>query len=355
MADIAAAHLFDPDGVGVDTGTYFGLPFAPEEAALVLVSAPWDVTVSYGAGTAYGPDAVIEASTQLDFYDPLSPDAWRQGIATADVDYSLQEESQRLRGDAEKVIRHLETGGSTDDDSVARKIRRINEGCAAMNANIEAQARHWLAQGKIVGLVGGDHSTPYGLIRALGEQYERFGILHIDAHCDLREAYEGFEFSHASIMFNVLRDVPQVCKIAQVAVRDFSRRERETALASERVELFDDLSLAAAEFRGETWDAQCRRIVASLPREVYVSFDIDGLSVEHCPHTGTPVPGGLSFNRAMWLVDAVARSGRRIIGFDVVETVPSPEERIDAITGARVLWKLCGMAIKSAAGQNGEE
>ena len=238
---------------------------------------------------------------------------------------------------------------------MARKIRRINEGCAAMNANIEAQARHWLAQGKIVGLVGGDHSTPYGLIRALGERYERFGILHIDAHCDLREAYEGFEFSHASIMFNVLRDVPQVCKIAQVAVRDFSRRERETALASERVELFDDLSLAAAEFRGETWDAQCRRIVASLPREVYVSFDIDGLSVEHCPHTGTPVPGGLSFNRAMWLVDAVARSGRRIVGFDVVETVPSPEERIDAITGARVLWKLCGIAIKSAAGRSGEE
>lgn len=349
------AHVFDPDGVGVDTGTYFGLPFRPEEAALVLVSAPWDVTVSYGAGTAYGPDAVIEASTQLDFYDPLSPEAWRRGIATADVDYSLQEESQRLRSDAVKVIAHLERGGSTADDSVARKIRRVNEGCAAMNANIEAQARHWLEQGKIVGLVGGDHSTSYGLIRALGGRHERFGILHIDAHCDLREAYEGFEFSHASIMFNVLRDVPQVAKIAQVAVRDFSRRERDTALASGRVELFDDLSLAAAEFRGETWDAQCRRIAESLPEEVYVSFDIDGLSVEYCPHTGTPVPGGLSFNKAMWLVDAIVASGRRIIGFDVVETAPAHEERIDAITGARVLWKLCGMALKSASGENGKE
>ncbi len=315
---MADSHAFDPDGVGVDTGTYFGLPFEPEEAALVLISAPWDVTVSYGAGTAYGPDAVIEASTQLDFYDPLSPDAWRRGIATADVDYSLQEESQRLRSDAVKVIDHLERGGSADDDSVARKIRRVNEGCAAMNANIEAQARHWLAQGKIVGLVGGDHSTSYGLIRALGERHERFGILHIDAHCDLREAYEGFEFSHASIMFNVLRDVPQAAKIAQVAVRDFSQGELRTALASGRVELFDDLSLAAAEFRGETWDAQCRRIVESLPQEIYVSFDIDGLSVEHCPRTGTPVPGGLSFNKAMWLVDTAVRSGRRIIGFDVV-------------------------------------
>ena len=88
---------FDPDGVGVDNGTYFGLPFDPATAELVLVSAPWDVTVSYGAGAAYAPDAIIEASTQLDFHDPLAPGAWRRGIATADVDYSLQEASQRVR------------------------------------------------------------------------------------------------------------------------------------------------------------------------------------------------------------------------------------------------------------------
>lgn len=347
------SQLFDPDGVGVDNGTYFGMPFAPDEAALVLVSAPWDVTVSYGSGTAYGPDAIIEASTQLDFYDPLSPDAWRRGIATADVDYSLQEESQRLRGDAEKVIRHLERGGSPEDDSILRKIRRVNEGCATMNANVAEQARHWLEKGKIVGLVGGDHSTPYGLIRTLGERHASFGILHIDAHCDLREAYEGFEFSHASIMYNVLRDVPQATKIVQVAVRDFSRKELELATASDRVEQFDDLSLAAAEFRGETWDEQCLRIVERLPQEIYVSFDIDGLTPDDCPHTGTPVPGGLTFNKALWLIETAVRSGRRIIGFDVVEVTPAPEERTDAITGARVLWKLCGLALKSNATENG--
>ena len=341
------SQLFDPDGVGVDNGAYFGMPFTPDDAALVLISAPWDVTVSYGAGTAYGPDAIIEASTQLDFYDPLSPDAWRRGIATADVDYSLQEESQRLRADAVKVMRHLEQGGSLSDVLIERKVRRVNEGCAAMNANILAQARRWLDKGKLVGLVGGDHSTPYGLIRALGERHERFGILHVDAHRDLREAYEGFEFSHASIMYNVLRDVPQAAKIVQVAVRDFSRGELALAEVSERVESFDDLTLAEAEFRGETWDEQCRRIAERLPQEVYVSFDIDGLSFDNCPRTGTPVPGGLSFNKAMWLVETVARTGRRIIGFDVVEVAPAPEERLDAITGARVLWKLCGMALKT--------
>ena len=148
-------------------------------------------------------------------------------------------------------------------------------------------------------------------------------------------------------MYNILRDVPQATKIVQVAVRDFSRGELALAEASERVESFDDLTLAEAEFRGETWDEQCRRIAERLPQEVYVSFDIDGLSFDNCPRTGTPVPGGLSFNKAMWLVETVARTGRRIIGFDVVEVAPAPEERLDAITGARVLWKLCGMALKT--------
>lgn len=338
---------FDPDGVGVGNGAYFGLPFEPEAARLVLISAPWDVTVSYGAGTAYGPDAVIEASTQLDFHDPLAPGAWRRGIATADVDYSLLEQSQRLRSDAERVIDHLEGGGSPDDDYVVRKLRRVNEGCAAMNANIGAQAARWLDAGKIVGLVGGDHSTPYGLVRALGARHASFGILHLDAHCDLRDAYEGFAFSHASIMYNILRDVPQVVRIAQVGVRDFSEGEAALAAAQERIATFDDLSLAEAAFRGETWDAQCRRIVESLPGEVYVSFDIDALTFENCPHTGTPVSGGLTFNQAVWLLATLVRSGRRIIGFDMVEVAPAGDERIDAITGARVLWKLCGQTLLS--------
>ena len=345
-------RTFDPDGVGVANGSYFGLPFEPEEAELVLISAPWDVTVSYGAGTAYAPDAIIEASTQLDFYDPLAPDAWRCGIATADIDYSLQELSQRLRSDAEKVIEHLEGGGSPDDDYVVRKIRRVNEGCAVLNANIEAQAGRWLDAGKIVGLVGGDHSTPYGLIRALGARHEGFGILHIDAHCDLRDAYEGFRFSHASIMYNVLRDVPQVVRIAQVGVRDFSEGEAALAAASERIASFDDFALAEARFRGETWDALCRKIVATLPGEVYVSFDIDGLTCENCPHTGTPVSGGLTFNEAVWLLVVLARSGRRIIGFDLVEVAPVAEERIDAIAGARMLWKLCGQTLASSKNRN---
>lgn len=340
---------FDPDGVGVDNGTYFGLPFEPETAELVIVSAPWDVTVSYGAGTAYAPDAIIEASTQLDFHEPLAPGAWRRGIATADVDYSLLDESQRLRGDAAKVIDHLEGGGSPEDDYVVRKICRVNEGCAAMNANIGAQAARWLDAGKLVGLVGGDHSTPYGLIRALGERHAEFGILHIDAHCDLRDAYEGFEFSHASIMFNVLRAMPQVQKLVQVGVRDYCDAEAEMAATDKRIAMFDSRSLSRAAFEGTTWAESCRRIVDELPEVVYISFDIDGLTIEHCPHTGTPVPGGITFEQVVYLMECVADSGRRIAGFDLVEVVPCPEDKIDAVVGARILYKLCGLALRTSA------
>ena len=216
-----------------------------------------------------------------------------------------------------------------------------------MNANIGAQAARWLDAGKIVGLVGGDHSTPYGLIRALGDRHGEFGILHIDAHCDLRRAYEGFEYSHASIMYNVLRDVPQAERIVEVGVRDYCDAEAELARSSERIRMFDDTQLSAAAFEGETWGATCRRIVAELPERVYVSFDIDGLSVEYCPHTGTPVAGGLTFNQAVYLLHETVRSGRRIIGFDVVEVVPRPGSSIDASTGARILYKLCGLTLKS--------
>ncbi len=338
---------FDPDGVGVDNGNYFSLPCTAEESDLVLISAPWDVTVSYGAGAAYAPDAIIEASSQLDLYDAAAPGEWRRGIATAPVDYALQERSQRLRSDAERVIDHLEHGGSAEDDIVARKIRRVNEGCAQMNENLYRQAVEWLAKGKIVGLVGGDHSTPYGVIRAVAERHPGMGILHVDAHCDLRERYEGFSFSHASIMYNVLKDLPAVEKIVQVGVRDFCDGEARRAAADPRIEMFDDRRLAAAAFGGTSWAEQCRRIVECLPREVYVSFDIDGLSPDNCPHTGTPVPGGLTFREACFLLEAVVSSGRRIVGFDLVEVVPRFEERTDEIVGARILYKLCGLALRS--------
>lgn len=339
---------FDPDGVGQDNGNYFGLPFEAEESRLVLVSVPWDVTTSYGGGAHYAPDAIIEASTQLDLHDGFAPGAWRKGIGTAPIDYSIQDLSMHLRYDARKVMAHLEKGGSPDDEAVRRKVERINAASDDINARVYGQVSEWLAQGKIVGLVGGDHSTPYGAIRAAGERFGTFGLLHLDAHCDLRRAYEGFTHSHASIMYNVLKDVEQVSEIVQVGVRDYCSAEAALAAESPRVKLFDDDTLSSNRFAGMPWGEQAQRIVDTLPEQVYISFDIDSLSAEYCPNTGTPVPGGLSFNEAVCLLRSVAASGRTIVGFDLCEVAPGKQGQWDANVGARILYKLCCCALRDA-------
>lgn len=341
---------YNPSDVGCNNGNYFGMPFTTDESDLVLVSVPWGVTASYGSGQSYAPDAIIGASVQLDFYDPVSPEQWKRGIATVPIDYSIQDMDSLLRSDAKKVIKYLEEGGTIFDSSMLSTRRaRVNSGSAEMNCKVYEQTSEWLDKGKLVGLVGGDHSTPLGFIKALGERHKSFGILHIDAHADLREAYEGFRYSHASIMYNVLQEVPSVGKIVQVAIRDYC--DEEVALAREsdgRVVQFDDWVLAAERFEGTTWAQQCQRIVDELPEEVYISFDIDGLSAEQCPGTGTPVTGGLSFHQAVYLLDRVVRSGRKIIGFDLVEVAPQFEEQEwDANVGARLLYKLCGLILKS--------
>ena len=341
---------FNPSDVGCNNGNYFGMPFTTEESALVLVSVPWGVTASYGGGQSYAPDAIIGASVQLDFYDPVSPDEWKKGIATAPIDYSLQDMDSLLRSDAKKVIKFLEEGGTLfEREMVPMRRARVNSGSEEMNQKVYEQTTEWLNRGKLVGLVGGDHSTPLGFIKALGERYEEFGVLHIDAHADLREAYEGFTYSHASIMYNVLNEVESVKKIVQVGVRDYCDDEVALVAGSEgRVVQFDDWRLAAERFEGTTWAEQCRKIVELLPEKVYVSFDIDGLSAELCPGTGTPVAGGLSFHQAVYLLDSVLRSGRRIIGFDLVEVAPKGnDDEWDANVGARMLYKLCGLILKS--------
>ena len=335
---------FNPNGTGVDNGNFFGLPWAVDDAALVLLSVPWDVTSSYGGGAAQGPEAIVAASTQLDLFDPVSPGAWRRGIGTLPVDLRIKELSARRRVDARCVMEHLERGG--EPGQVGELVQKVNQASAELNDYTYNIAREWLGRGCLVGLVGGDHSTPYGFIRALGEREGAFSVLHIDAHADLRDAYEGFVHSHASIMFNVLKDVPQVVKLVQVGVRDQCDCEADLAAADPRVEQFGDWELARDDFRGVTWDEQCSRIIGHLGDKVYVSFDIDGLSADFAPGTGTPVPGGLSFNRAVYLLDCVVRSGRQIVGFDLCEVAPRPGDEWDANVGARVLWKLCGMALR---------
>jgi agmatinase len=192
-----------------------------------------------------------------------------------------------------------------------------------------------------VGVVGGDHSSPFGLLAALGAKHpDGFGVLHFDAHHDLRQAYEGFEHSHASIMHHV-QALPSVEKLVQVGLRDVSPGEVAEIERNPKITAFFDWDLRRRTAAGEAWAEQCRRIVEPLGSDVYFSLDIDGLDPRYCPSTGTPVPGGLEYWELFALLEEVERSGRRFVGADLVEVAPSGSGEWDANVGARILFQLC--------------
>jgi agmatinase len=196
-------------------------------------------------------------------------------------------------------------------------------------------------------VLGGDHSAPYGAIKAVAERWPGVGILHVDAHADLRQAYMGFRWSHASIFHNVL-ELEGVGRLVGVGYRDVGTREWARIESDvERIKVFSDPVLAHDAARGRPWLETCREIVAALPKHVYVSFDIDGLDPTLCPSTGTPVPGGLSFREATMLLEVLSAS-RQVVGFDLCEVAPGPTEW-DANVGARLLYRLAGCAVRSLA------
>ncbi len=334
-------RAFDPSGPSQFDGV-FGLPHTADDAHVVIIPVPWEPTTSYRKGTAGGPANILEASRQVDLFDHETGRPYERGIAMLPEDASIVAMNKEATALAQPII---DRGGAMEDTGLLEKLVRVNEISRQLNDRVEAIAERYLAQGKLVGLVGGDHASPFGLMRAIAKRHPGVGVLHVDAHADLRCAYEGFEHSHASIMFNVHAALPDVGHIVQVGVRDLSQEEHALAESSSRITSFYDAELALLEAEGEPFAKTARRIVESLPRDVYVSFDIDGLDPVLCPGTGTPVPGGLSFRQACVLLSALAKSGRRIVGFDLNEV--AGEGEWDGIVGARLLYKLIGFALVS--------
>lgn len=339
---------FDFDGIMPDNGNYFGMPLSPDEAALVLVSAPWDVTVATREGSSYAPDAIIEASRFIGLSDPANGDSWRKGIATAPIDYTIQDASHRLRSDALRIIKLLDEMGLSFIENIIsdRRLKRINEMSAQINENIYNQTKQWLAKGKIVGLVGGDQSTIYGAVKAVGEKYGRIGVLHIDSQCDMDEESRGFDYSNSSVMRNVMQDVAQIECYMGVGMRDFTPAVWRKVQEDPRMNVCTAEDVSRREFEGATWRSVCDEIVAKLPDNVYVSLDIDALTLECSPHTGVRVPGGLPFQRVVYLLERLVESGRRIVGFDLTEVVPDLNDKSDAAIAARLLFKMCNVALK---------
>jgi agmatinase len=342
---------FDPNAVAGEHNGIFGLPFTQEDAELIIMPIPWEVTVSYRLGTSRVAEKILEASKQIDLYDADAKDMWKRGYAMLPVDLDVLADNDYLRHCAELIISNLMEGDCTDKHpQLCAKLNDINTKGEQLRDKIKADTLALLRKGKKVALLGGDHSTPLGFFMAVGEHYGDFGILQIDAHADLRDAFEGFKYSHASIMYNTLKEVPQLKKLVQVGIRDFCDSEVDIINNNpERIKTFFDTDIKRSMYDGTTWRQICDQIVEALPQKVYISFDIDGLDPKLCPNTGTPVPGGFEAEQIYYLFCKVIEAGKEIIAFDLNEVSCGEHihDGIDALVGARVLYKMCNLMMRS--------
>lgn len=275
-------------------------PVSPRDAAFHLIPAPLEQSVSYGGGTARGPQAILEASRQLEAWDGISAPG-EAGLYTAPaVDCT---------GPVEGVL-----------DRIGAAVRQA------------------LACGALPVLLGGEHTVTLGALRALAAAGEPFGIVQFDAHADLRPSYEGSIHSHACVMHRAVADLG--LPLAQFAVRDMSREEAAVRLR------YGVLHHDAAQLAREGLPA--RPLPDDFPRRLYISFDVDGLDASLMPATGTPSPGGLFWHEALRLVEACL-PGREIIGLDVVELAPIAGLHHADFTAAKLVHCLMGFAQRAAS------
>ncbi len=261
-----------------------------EDARFRVIPVPLERTVSYGSGTAKGPEAIIEASNEL----------------------------ERITGHAEPCVEGIFTEAELDCNAALPEIMdRLAE-------RTEAAVR----AGKIPVVLGGEHSLSYGAVtgvaRALGQPV---GIVQIDAHADLRDAYQGEKHSHASVMHLLAQDG---IRLAQFGVRAFCTEEAKSRVQN------NIFHVDAEEL--VTGNIHAVDLPEDFPELVYVSFDVDGLDPAIMPATGTPVPGGLAYYQALHLVEH-ALKGRKCVGFDVVELAPNGDTAWD-FTTAQIVYRL---------------
>lgn len=285
-------------GHGVE-GRYAGLPdpYGSELfSKVVILPVPFDKTSTYQNGSDRGPEALIEASRNLELYDiETDSEIYLKGIYT---DKPIQANT------SEKML-HLTQ-------------KRVYE---------------WLSKGKFLVTLGGEHSISYASIKAHADYYGELTVLQLDAHTDLQPAYENNPWSHASVMSRV-KEIPHVMKIIPVGIRSMSREELPFI---QRTHLF---------FAHELDDGWIDRVLQEITNPVYITFDLDVFDCSLMPSTGTPEPGGLNWNEVMKLLKRVMQE-KNVIGFDVVELCPNPGNLAPDYLAAKLVYKLLSYKFKS--------
>lgn len=267
----------------------------PESPMFTVIPAPFEASVSYGGGTARGPEAILAASQQLESWDGLcEPINW--GIATAQpVD---------CRGEVQAVL-----------------------------ARIEAAVGEAAGRGSIPVVLGGEHTVSLAPIRALAKRCgESVGIVQIDAHADLRSSFEGSPYSHACVMRRAIEECG--CTLMQFGVRALCREE--VAYRQERrVQHLDGRVLPGIQLDRFA-------LPGNFPANIYLTIDVDGLDPSVIRATGTPVPGGPLWYQTLTFIERVLR-GRRLLGFDLVELAPQGGDHASDFAAAQLVYSVMGM------------
>lgn len=339
----------DPNGKASAKDGIYGLPFKEKESKIIYLPIPWDVTTSYQAGTSKGPDAILQASPQIDFFDLDFIDAYQAGLFMIKPDAKIKRMGSEGRKLAKKII-------DADEDKIAKNkilkeaLKKVNSMSDSLNDYVYKTAKKYLDNNQVPVVVGGDHSTPFGAIKAYSEKYKNFGVLHFDAHSDTRVAYMGFNHSHASIMHNVMERIPGVSKLVQVGIRDFCEQEYLYTKNNSKIDVYFDQDIQKKKINGINFSLIAKEIVSKLPENIYISFDIDGLDPRFCPNTGTPVPGGLEYHEVLAVINEIINQKKKLVGFDLVEVAPNPKNKNDewdANVGMRLLYKMTGACLYS--------
>ena len=187
----APMEHFDPNAAALPDSGIFGLNSSLDEAAVHVLPVPFDATASYRKGAWKGPDAILRASRQVDLFDAFTGRPYEQGITMLEPDVRIATLNRNASVLADQVI--AAGGAHHGDAELEDAVAQVNEISEEMNARVYEATKKILAAKKLPALVGGDHSTPFGAIRACSEVFSDFGVLHFDAHADLRVAYEAVE------------------------------------------------------------------------------------------------------------------------------------------------------------------
>jgi agmatinase len=261
----------------------------PDNSAIVIIPVPYDGTSTWIKGADKGPDAIIEASANMELYDiETDSEVYRNGIFT------------------DSHVRDL-----SFPEDVAETLESI--------------VRFHIEDGKFVVVIGGEHSISIGSVKAHAKNHKDLTVLQLDAHSDLRDEYNGSKYSHACVMARIA----ELCPFLQVGIRSMDASEKEH-MDKQRAFLARDI------LNDKNW---IKKVVSKLSETTYITIDLDVFDPSIMPSTGTPEPGGLSWYEVLSLLKAVSEN-TNIVGFDVVELCPDNRNKAPNFLAAKLIYKL---------------